>query len=85
MVQPVLRARRRRRLDAMVLTHPHPDHFGGLSTLPLVEVGELWDTGQGEERGRARPRALLAQARARGVPIGRPRDLCGAPRMAGGG
>ncbi len=85
-IQPVLRARRRRRLDAMVLSHPHPDHFGGLaSTLPLVEVGELWDTGQGEDRGAGPTYAgLLAAARARGVPIRRPRDLCGAPRQAGG-
>src|SRR5262249_39207590 len=85
-IQPVLRARRRRRLEAMVLSHPHPDHFGGLvSTLPLVEVGELWDTGQGEDQGAGASYAtLLARARARGVPIRRPRDLCGAPRVAGG-
>jgi competence protein ComEC len=85
-IQPVLRARRRRRLEAMVLTHPHPDHFGGLvSTLPLVEVGELWDTGQGEALS-AGPRyaALVDGARARGIPIRRPGDLCGAAREAGG-
>jgi competence protein ComEC len=85
-IQPVLRARRRRRLDAMVLTHPHPDHFGGLvSTLPTIEVGELWDSGQGEDLG-AGPAyaALLGAARARKIPIRRPRDLCNAPRRRGG-
>lgn len=85
-IQPMLRARRRTRLTAMVLSHPHPDHFGGLvSTLPKIEVGELWDSGQGEDQG-AGPSyaALLASARARGVRVMRPRDLCGAPRAAGG-
>ena len=85
-VQPVLRARRRKRLRAMVLSHPHPDHFGGLvSTLGKVEVGELWDTGQGEDLG-AGPAyaALLASARAQGVAIRRPKDLCGAPQVVGG-
>jgi competence protein ComEC len=85
-LQPVLRARRRQRVDVMVLSHPHPDHFGGLaSTLPLVDVGELWDTGQGEDLG-AGPlyASLLATARRKGVPLRRPSDLCGAPREAGG-
>jgi competence protein ComEC len=85
-IQPVLRARRRRRLSAMVLSHPHPDHFGGLvSTLPRIEVGELWDSGQGEAQGAGASYAsLLAAARARGVRVRRPDELCGAPRAAGG-
>jgi len=42
-LQPLLRARRRARLDIVVVTHPHPDHFGGLlSLLPTLEVGEVW-------------------------------------------
>jgi len=78
-VAPVLRARRRRAISVAVLSHPHPDHFTGLaSTLPTVQVGELWDTGQGERHG-AGPiyDKLLSDARARGVPIRRPGDVCG--------
>jgi competence protein ComEC len=82
---PVLRERRRSRIDIVVLSHPHPDHFGGLVTaLPELEVGEFWDTGQGEERGAGeRYAALLAGLRARGIPIRRPRDLCGVPHRFG--
>ncbi len=83
---PVLRARRRDRLAAVILSHPHPDHFGGLiSTLPALSVDELWDTGQGEEQGAGPAYAgLLASARARGVAIRRPESLCGPPREIGG-
>ncbi len=77
-ILPVLRARRRERLDVVVLSHPHPDHFTGLvSVLENVEVGELWDTGQGEAEG-AGPvyRQLLDVARRRGVRVRRPEELC---------
>lgn len=82
---PVLRERRRARVDVAVLTHPHPDHLTGLATaLAALEVGELWDSGQGEREG-AGPayRALLADLRRRGVPIRRPEELCGAERAYG--
>ncbi|WP_437278042.1 DNA internalization-related competence protein ComEC/Rec2 [Sorangium sp. So ce375] len=85
-LRPLLRSRRRVRLDAVVLSHPHPDHFGGLpATVEGVEVGELWDTGQGEAEG-AGPvyRKLLSDLRRRGVPIVRPASLCGRPRVLSG-
>lgn len=83
---PVLRARRRSKIDVVVLSHPHPDHFGGLvSTVQGIPVGELWDTGQGEEHGAGPAYAsLLSGLRARGVPIRRPADLCGGARIVSG-
>jgi competence protein ComEC len=82
---PLLRARRRARLAVVVLSHPHPDHFGGLlSALEKVDVGEFWDTGQGEAEGAGPAYAeLLAALRARGVSIVRPPSLCGRPRSFG--
>jgi competence protein ComEC len=78
-VLPVLRARRRSRLDVVVLSHPHPDHFGGLrSVIEQVSVGEFWDTGQGAAHGAgpdyARLRALLER---RSVRVRGPAELCG--------
>jgi competence protein ComEC len=76
---PVLRARRRRYIDVVILTHPHPDHFLGLaSALEELDVGEFWDTGQGEAEGAGPVYAQLLRAlRRRGVVIRRPAELCG--------
>lgn len=84
-ILPELRARRRSRIDVMVLSHPHPDHFTGLeSVIRAVDVGEFWDTGQGLAQGAgptyARIRALLAERR---IPVRGPADLCGERARAG--
>ena len=84
-ILPVLAARRRSRVDVLALTHPHPDHFTGLSTVANnVPFGELWESGQGEMLHVGGPyAALLGAARSRGAPVRRPADLCGKPRMFG--
>lgn len=87
---PLLAARRRESIDIAVLTHPHPDHFGGFAALlPTVPVAELWDSGQaGEEAeldGSARQAMqLIEAARKRGTRVLGPGQLCGAPRDFGG-
>lgn len=84
-VGALLAARRRKALETVVLSHPHPDHYLGLSSaLARVEVGAFWDNGQAEEEGASGPyAALLSELRGRGVPVLRPRDLCGARSMGG--
>jgi len=85
-VVPALRARRREHLDVVVLTHPHPDHFGGLlAVVRSVSIGEIWDTGHASERA-AGPvyAAFRAEAASRGIPIRFPKELCGAPREFAG-
>ena len=80
-VVPWLALRRRAELAAVVLSHPHPDHGGGLpAVLGAVRVRELWDTGQGASLGYAGFYAdTLAAARRRGVRVRGPSSLCGAP------
>jgi competence protein ComEC len=85
---PVLRARRRSRIDILVLTHPHPDHYGGLlALLPTIEVGEFWDGGgvpQAGETSALDPVATLRRTlREKRVPCIEPKDLCGRTQWFG--
>jgi competence protein ComEC len=73
----------RRAPEVVVLSHPHPDHFGGLyAVLRDRPPRELWDTGQGElEDVGGAYATLLHYAREHGIRVRRPRELCGAHRV----
>jgi competence protein ComEC len=71
-VVPYLRRRGVRRVERLILSHPHPDHSGGVAAvLAQFPVGEIWTNGQ--ETRDPGTLALLAEAGARGVPVRRPR------------
>ena len=87
---PLLRARRRDRVDIAVLSHPHPDHYGGFAAIAeAMPIDELWDSGQAGDEADLSPtsaeaHALIQQLRARGTRILQPGDLCGHPRHIAG-
>lgn len=76
--EAVLRWLRReglRELDAVVLSHPHADHLGGLeAVLRELEVAELW-VPRPPRAGEARYLALWQAAFARGVVVRTPEEL----------
>ncbi|MEO7111690.1 MAG: ComEC/Rec2 family competence protein, partial [Polyangiaceae bacterium] len=76
---PVLRARRRHKIDWVVLSHPHPDHFGGfVSGLQNKTIGEAWDTGQGERESVGGGYAqFFDRLKNEHVPIRHPDEICG--------
>lgn len=86
-ILPVLRRRRRDHLDVVALSHPHPDHFGGLvSVVEQLPVGEFWDTGQGRDEGAGPVYAgLMATAKQRGIPVRGSETLCDLREYAGVG
>jgi competence protein ComEC len=75
-ILPVLRARRRSRLDIVVLTHPHPDHYGGLAALGAsLAIGEFWYAGAGGGEG-PELSALLAELGRRAQRVRTVPELC---------
>ncbi len=84
-VAPVLRARRRKDLAAVILSHPHPDHFMGLGRgLFRARWAEAWDTGQGEREGvSGEYAAWLGRTRREGRPVRAPPSLCGRHVLGG--
>ena len=66
-IVPFLRAKGHRRVDTMIVTHPHLDHYGGLSAVAeAVEVGEVLSSGITSES--ASYRAWRETVKRRGIP-----------------
>jgi competence protein ComEC len=81
----LLAARRRSRIDLMVITHGHPDHYGGLEHLvDEIAIGEIWLNGQllTEERDGTMTR-LVSSAMARGTRIRFAPEVCGKTHLFG--
>ena len=62
-IVPFLRAKGHRRVDTIIVTHPHLDHYGGLSAVvESVDVGEIVSSGVGSKTGAYRAwRETVAQ------------------------
>ncbi|MBI4511199.1 MAG: DNA internalization-related competence protein ComEC/Rec2 [Deltaproteobacteria bacterium] len=80
-----LRARRIRRLDVVIISHPHPDHYLGLRAVAShVPIGELWVAhGAADEETSPAWSDLLASLVAQGTrvvtpPVGLARERGGA-------
>jgi competence protein ComEC len=90
-VLPLLRRRGIRKVDVLVLTHPHEDHYGGAeAVLSSIPVGEIW-LPDGVPREAFGPAVAAWPGRARAVRAGERAVLGGAdvlvraPRAGGAG
>ena len=77
-IVPLLAARRRQRIDIAVITHPHPDHFGGLESIAAeVPVAELWISGQAlSERPQEHFAKLVRHLERHGTVVRDANELC---------
>lgn len=84
-IAPLLRAMRIDRIDIAVLTHRHPDHYGGLgSVAAAVPISELWEPGDAPgEPSDGEAARLLRTLERRGTRVRRARELCGRTVVAG--
>lgn len=85
-ILPFLRQARVGRIDLLVLTHPHPDHYlGAPGLLAGIPVRQVWIPAgsEGEAAGDGSWGALLAEVRRRGIPL-LPVDRRTPPLVAGG-
>src|SRR6185436_1957166 len=74
---PILRAHRRAHIDILVLTHPHPDHYGGLATLVAqVSIGEFWYGGGGAAEATGELAPLIARLSQQVQRVRSARELC---------
>jgi competence protein ComEC len=78
-VRAALRKRRRSRIDILALSHPHPDHYGGMADVSaVVPIGAYWSPQivRPDRRGRPLQKWLdsLRQGETRWMG---PRQLCG--------
>ena len=77
-LRALLAARRRERIDLLIITHGHPDHYGGLEDLlDEAAIGEVWLNAQLliEERDGAMER-LLSKALRLGTKLRFAPELC---------
>lgn len=85
-LRSILASRRRTRIDLLIVTHGHPDHYGGLTALlGEVQIGEIWLNGQllVEERDGTMER-LLNEALSLGTELRFAPELCETTRDFGG-
>ncbi|MBI5499736.1 MAG: ComEC/Rec2 family competence protein [Deltaproteobacteria bacterium] len=74
-----LKRRGIRRIDRVILSHPHPDHFGGLVEVSRrVAFGELWISPQAEtERPEGEVSRWVAGMEGKGTIVRRTPGICG--------